>query len=359
MAYILDFDGEGAGQCSGTVVAPNLVLTAGHCAENTQNGALNQVSGYRVLTGNVDAFAPETEAQVSTVSRVIACPCFDRHTKVGDVALLELATPTSAPAVTLAPLPRGGAAVILAGWGDTYYKQNTPVEQLRWAPTVVQSPGWCEREASPFSPASETCTIEQPDRQTGACNGDSGGPLLLREPAASGGMVQIGITSHVYGNCATTSPSVFTRADAISAWIKGWAQALAPGAPVSPPSANVVGPALPGIASSRSVALRHGVVSFVLDCDSEGGTCTGSVQASVTVREKLILQRNNVRTVSTHIRRVILASASFGIASGASVVIRSKLSVQNQVLLSHLPGGRLDVSLTGKGIAQRVVVLGS
>ena len=93
MAYVLDFRGNITGQCSGTVVAPNLILTAGHCAENTQTGAVNEASGYRVITGNVDAAAPETERQTSEVSRVIPCPCRDRHTDVGDVALLEALNP--------------------------------------------------------------------------------------------------------------------------------------------------------------------------------------------------------------------------------------------------------------------------
>ena len=34
LAYIEDRRGAGTGQCTGTVVAPNLVLTAGHCAED-------------------------------------------------------------------------------------------------------------------------------------------------------------------------------------------------------------------------------------------------------------------------------------------------------------------------------------
>src|SRR5271167_668497 len=59
MAYVLDFRGNEVGQCSGTVLAPNLVLTAGHCAEDIQTGVVNEASGYRVLTGNVDWAAPE------------------------------------------------------------------------------------------------------------------------------------------------------------------------------------------------------------------------------------------------------------------------------------------------------------
>jgi secreted trypsin-like serine protease len=359
MAYVRDFRGNSAGQCSGTVVAPNLVLTAGHCAEDLQTGVVNEASGYRVLTGNVDSAAPETERQLSGVTRVIACTCFDRHTAVGDVALLQLSTPTTAPAVTLASSPHGGTAALLAGWGKTYSNQDSSVERLQWAQTVVQSPQWCEREASPFSPASEICTIGPPDRRTGACEGDSGGPLLRAEPSAVGGMVQIGVASHGYDECATTSPSVFTRVDAISAWVRGWAQALAsaPPASASLPAGLVAAPALAGVASGRSVALGRDGISFVLACDGEGGVCSGDAQATITVREELIARRDGRRTVSTRTRKVTLANVLFAIAPGASTAVRSRLSPKNRTLLSRLGGGPLDVMLSGRGVTHRVITL--
>jgi hypothetical protein len=360
MAYVLDIRGDEGGQCSGTVVAPNLILTAGHCAENMQTGVVNDASGYQVTTGNVDWAAPEAGKQVSGVTRVIPCPCFDRHTLVGDVALLQLSTPTTAPAVTLASNPPGGTAVLLAGWGETYYNQNTPVERLQWARTVVQSPQWCEREAPPFSPASEVCTIDQPDRRTGGCEGDSGGPLLEPEPSAAGGMVQIGVTSHGYNDCATTSPRVLTRVDAISAWVRGWAQALARSPPASAllPANTVAAPVLAGIAGSRSVSLGGGGISFVLSCDSEGGVCSGNAEAIVPVREEFIARRDGSRQiVSRRTRKVTLANVGFAIAPGASILVRSTLSSQNRTLLSRLGGGSLDVMVSGRGVTHRVVTL--
>ena len=359
MAYVLDFRGNEVGQCSGTVVAPNLVLTAGHCAEKTQSGVVNEASGYQVTTGNLDWAAPETERQVSAVTRVIVCSCFDRQTLVGDVALLQLSTPTTAPPVTLASSPPGGTVALLAGWGKTYSTQERQVEWLQWAHTVVQRPGWCEREAAPFSPASDVCTIDPPSRQTGACNGDSGGPLLVAEPSAAGGMAQIGVASHVSNECATTRPSVFTRVDAISAWIRGWAQALATSPPASAPlpSGLVAAPALPGLATSRSLSLRNGAISFVLACDSEGGTCNGDAEASIMVQERLIARRDGRLAVSTRTFRVGLANVVFGIAPGASVTSRSTLSSQSRALLSRLRTGPLDVMLTGRGVAPHVVAL--
>jgi secreted trypsin-like serine protease len=360
MAYVLDVRGNEVGQCSGTVVAPNLVLTAGHCAEDMQTGVVNEASGYRVLTGNVDAAAPEAEKQTSGVTRVIVCPCHDRNTAVGDVALLQLSTPTTAPAVTLASRPDSGTEALLAGWGDTYPNQGTLVEQLRWAPTSVQSPGSCEREAPPFSPASEICTIDPPARQTGVCHGDSGGPLLVASPSAPGGMVQIGVASHVYGECATTRPSVFTRVDAISGWVRGWAQALAsaPPAAESLPAGLVAAPALPGIAGSRSVRVGNRGISLVLACDGEGGVCTGDAEATITVRERHIVRSDGRLTVSsTRTFRATLAKVVFAIAPGASTVVRSELSPQNRTLLSRLGGGPLDVLLSGQGFTRRVVTL--
>lgn len=360
MAYVLDVRDNSVGQCSGTVVAPNLVLTAGHCAEDMQTGVVNEASGYQVVTGNVDWDAPTAETQVSGVTRVIPCPCFDRRTDVGDVALLELSTPTSAPAVTFASSPRGGTKALLAGWGKTHYNQEAPVEQLQWAPTAVQPAERCEREAPPFSPASQICVVDTPARQTGACHGDSGGPLLMAAPPAVGGMVQIGVTDHGYGECATTSPSVFTRVDAISAWVRGWAQALASAPPVSTslPADTVAAPTLPGVAGSRSVTRTRNGVSIVLSCDSEGGVCTGDVAATIRVREWLVVRRGETRSVSDdRTRTVRLTAISFAIAPGYSTDVRSVLSQQNLTLLSHLGNGPLDVALTGRGFSSRVVTL--
>jgi secreted trypsin-like serine protease len=361
MAYILDLRGDEVGQCSGTVVAPNLVMTAGHCAENMQTGIVNEAYGYRVALGNVDWAAPEAEKQVSDVVRVIPCPCFDRHTDVGDVALLQLATPTTAPVVPLAASPPAGTGALFAGWGVTYDGQKTPVEGLRWARTVVQASSSCERQASQFSPASEDCVLDPPERLTGACNGDSGGPLLVAEPSAAGGLAQIGVASHVYGKCATISPSVFTSVDAISAWVEGWAQALAsdPPASASLPAALVAAPTLPGLASSRSVRLGDGALSLVLACDGEGGVCSGDAEATITVREERIMRSDGRQTASTRILTIRLAKVGFAIAPGASVSVSSALSSQGSALLARLRGRTLAVTLAGPGVARRVVVLGA
>src|ERR1700684_1271287 len=100
LAYVIDIQGKYVYQCTGTVVAPSLVLTAGHCAENMRTGVVNKPSGYRIVTGAVDPLTPG--ASVSTVLGVIVFPGFTRKVDDGDAALLVLSTPVAAPPITLA-----------------------------------------------------------------------------------------------------------------------------------------------------------------------------------------------------------------------------------------------------------------
>jgi hypothetical protein len=237
LAYIADFKGEEeVDLCTGTVVASNLVLTAAHCAENIETGVLDEPAAYRVVTGNVDWTA--APRQISGVSRVVVYPGFNRNDLTGDAALLVLSTPNTEPAIALASYPsdahllEAGTAAVIAGWGKTYSEQETLTERLQWAGTAVQGPAYCEENAPPFYEGSEICTINPPSYETGVCFGDSGGPLIALNPDGSG-FVELGVTSHLYGECLTSRPSVFTRADIIASWVHEWAEAVKP--PPTPP----------------------------------------------------------------------------------------------------------------------------
>lgn len=236
VAYIVDFQGKGVGQCTGTVVAPSLILTAGHCVENMKTGAVNKPSGYRVVTGDVDWVTAARRA--STVLGVIVYPGYVRKVDYEDAALLVLSAPVTAPAIALATTSdigrfQGGSAATMAGWGITSLEQRLPTERLRWADTVVQGHQWCKRNAPPFYEQGELCTITPRSYATGACGGDSGGPLLVPGPAG-GEPVEVGIAIHVYGRCSTRRPSVFTRVDSISSWVHTWIEAYK--RPPSPPA---------------------------------------------------------------------------------------------------------------------------
>ncbi len=228
LAEVIDVRGSESVECTGSVVAPRLILTAGHCVENLRTGARNPASGFSVMT-----FAPSPtggERQVSTVSGVIAYEGFKRRVDTGDAALLALSAPVRAPAITLATsadtgeLAPGTTATIV-GWGKTRFSEREPSQTLRSAGTVLQASVWCARTAPPFFVDGELCALDAPSYATGGCNGDSGGPLLVG--GTNGIPVDIGIAVHVYGRCSTRRPTVFTRVDTIASWLDSWIAAYA------------------------------------------------------------------------------------------------------------------------------------
>lgn len=227
LAYIVDFQGKIAYQCTGTVIAPSLVLTAGHCAENLQTGAHYGASGYRVVVGAVEPLVPNLP--VSTVLGTILYPRLSRKSDDGDAALLVLSTPTAAPPIALASassakrLAAAGEAATMVGWGRTSFEQLTLTEHLESASTAVQAGAWCNRNAPPFFARSEICTISPPSYETGVCEGDSGGPLLV--VGQGGEPVEVGVADHVYDRCSTHRPSVYASVSALFPWIQSWVAA--------------------------------------------------------------------------------------------------------------------------------------
>jgi len=237
-AFVLAADKKGEGfSCTGTVVAPTLVLTAGHCAEDIVTGRKTPPSEYAVVTGTAD-IRDSVVRQVSKVSRTIVNPHFNRFKVHNDAALLVLATPTTAPAIALAGpedavLLAANTPAWIAGWGlfgPLHNLRRTPV--LRRGATYVQRRLYCRNHARLYYPffnySSQLCTITPPGFGIGTCHGDSGGPALaFRE---DGTPVQIGITSLGAPNCDTRVPDIFTRVDRISGWISAQIAAAA-GAP--------------------------------------------------------------------------------------------------------------------------------
>jgi secreted trypsin-like serine protease len=238
LAYIAAQTGKEEGfACTGTVIAPRVVLTAAHCVEDLEVGGFTPAGDYKVATGRA---TPRQDAtgNVLEVSETHVFPGFDPGNTHGDAALLVLSSPTPAPPIPLAgaadsALYAGGAKVLLAGWGLTKPNARAAPETLRTTSTVVLNGAACKRQTRSFNPpyasALEMCTTDPPDHANGGCFGDSGGPAIAQR--ADGSPVEIGITSTGGPNCDTRLPNVFTRVDTVSTWAGEWIAAVEAGGP--------------------------------------------------------------------------------------------------------------------------------
>ena len=223
LAFIDGQFDDGSGEsCSGTVVAPRLVLTAGHCAEDLTTGVPYAAADLHVTTGTANVSGDG--GQTIAVSRTIIDPAFDTADQDHDAALLVLAHATTAPAITLATsAPVAGTTGTIAGWGETSGTALDPPTVLRQASTDVLDPTACATAwGDLFDPTAELCTLD-PDQTAGACRGDSGGPLLADE---NGVTVELGLAIFVAEGCATDDPDVYTRADVIAPWVQSEIAAL-------------------------------------------------------------------------------------------------------------------------------------
>jgi secreted trypsin-like serine protease len=174
--------GSGGTFCSGALVAPRLVLTAGHCVQPGTE--------YRIVE-----YDAAHKPQLKTVRRAVAHPGFSMqaiqaHRASADVALLELEAPTrdGVPAALSVPqLPLNpGSAFTIAGIGVTIRGDGRSGGVVRTALLVATGkPGTLQiRLVDPASQGTK--------QGLGACTGDSGGPLFEQQAA---GQVIVGVIS--------------------------------------------------------------------------------------------------------------------------------------------------------------------
>ena len=197
----INFNGK---LCTGSVISPTAILTAAHCT------ALAPPAATSVRVNSASAYSG---GQVIGVAAAFPDPGYSGRL-VHDIAVLKLATPTTAPAIPLATASDNAA---LTGIGDPLtaagFGQSEPTKlrkpklgSLRAATLFARAD--CSSYGVVFNPYIMVCasgrafakaTVRFPSGkhmsrgvQRATCFGDSGGPLISNTTI---GPMLVGITS--------------------------------------------------------------------------------------------------------------------------------------------------------------------
>lgn len=190
--------------CGASVINAKWIMTAAHCLQGASADSLDVLTGVSVLSKT------ETGQRIAA-ARIVVHPDYDDNALVNDIALIELSSPTNAPAVKAATSAdiaafSTGQAVSVSGWGNLLTNGEQYPDVLHAVDLQVSDFTSCSDAYGGLVRTQICATV--PGGQKDSCQGDSGGPLVAKTAT---GPIQVGVVSFGDACASATHPGVYTK----------------------------------------------------------------------------------------------------------------------------------------------------
>ncbi len=208
-------------QCGGSLVAPDIILSAAHCRQWFSDIDIDRYNF-------VD---PSDQYEDFRAANIVVHPRYDSSSYRYDFMLIQLNAPMTAdnsPPVRLnsdSSMPSEGTDLLVLGWGTT---DNSDPSNLIF-PSVLQQGSLkyitndeCESTVITNKKLYEgevysEMMCARSSQGVDACSGDSGGPLII-EGSAEGDDLLVGLVS--WGRGCAIYPGVYSRISSGYDWIR-------------------------------------------------------------------------------------------------------------------------------------------
>ncbi|CAH0728249.1 unnamed protein product, partial [Brenthis ino] len=236
LIYHKDNNGHVILDCGGSVISSRYILTAAHCVfDKTITGVRVGDFNIRKQTycqGVYPNYVCQSKPQELRVEKSIVHKEYGKHPNlINDIALLRVnksidfslknAKPICLPVwKEIRNINLSGKASIVAGWGLMDGGKRSDILQKVTIPIMPETEcvNYFERDLNPKQSSHKSFCAGETGKD--ACNGDSGGPLMIFDEYKDNyRIIQYGIVSYGSKMCGYEAPGVYTDVSKYMKWI--------------------------------------------------------------------------------------------------------------------------------------------